>query len=213
LDTFGFPEGTSTFNPGTAVTNGAVYSIFLQTNGKILIGGSFTAPPGVGRSFLARLETNGVLESASTFNPGTGPSGPVRSLAVHAGGKILIGGEFGAVNGVQRGRIARLNPDGTLEPTTTFNTGVGVTGIVRSLVPQSDGKILVGGSFGTVNNQPRVCLARLQPDGSVESTATFDPGSLNNTVMSIALQADGKIVLGDNSTGLVLMRHIVASRG
>jgi len=164
LNEYGFPEGISSFNPGMAVTNGAVFSISVQTNGKILVGGSFTAAPGVGRSFLTRLEANGQPESTATFNTGTGPSSPVRCLGIYAGGRILIGGEFVGVNQATRGRIARLNSDGTLESTATFNTGSGAAGTVRSLATQSDGKILVGGDFQSVNNQSHPFLARLQED-------------------------------------------------
>ena len=62
----------------------------------------------------------------------------------HAG-QILIGGDFTAVNGIGRNGIARLNPDGSLDP--TFDPGQGATNAVRAIAIQLDGNIVVGGSF------------------------------------------------------------------
>src|SRR3954471_21740494 len=72
--------------------------------------------------------------------------------------------------------------------------------IIAVLVPQADGKILIGGPFMTVRGAPRNNIARLNPDGSVD--ATFDPGSgADDLVATINRQSDGKLILtGDFST-------------
>src|SRR5207245_1237276 len=109
-------------------------------------------------------------------------------------GKILIGGAFTTLspNGgatVTRNRIARLNPDGTLD--TAFNPNA--SDIVQSIAVQADGKILVGGFFTSIGGQTRNRIARLNPDGTLDTT--FNPNA-NNIVHSIAVQADGKILAG-----------------
>ena len=80
------------------------------------------------------------------FDPNA--NGAVRVVVVQPDGKILIGGDFTTLspNGgapVTRNRIARLNPDGTLD--TAFNPNA--NGAVYAIAVQADGKILVGGAF------------------------------------------------------------------
>jgi len=112
---------------------------------------------------------------------------------VQPDGKILVAGEFTDSNGTGRNRITRLNADGSLD--TGFDPGTGADGIVRSVTLRPDGRIIVGGSFSSMNGIPRTRLARLEPNGTLATT--FDPGTgANSTVRSIALQADGKIILG-----------------
>ncbi len=118
------------------------------------------------------------MESTTTFNPGTGADFAVRCLIVQPDGKILLGGYFSTVNGQSRNGIARLNPNGSLESTGTFNPGTGVSGgpfDVESMALQANGKILLAGHFSSVNGQARNGIARLNPNGSVESTPLSIP--------------------------------------
>src|SRR5207245_1655444 len=115
-------------------------------------------------------------------------------------GKILIGGAFTTLspNGgatVTRNRIARLNPDGTLD--TAFNPNA--NDIVQSIAVQADGKILLGGFFTSVGGQTRNRIARLNPDGTLDTG--FNPNA-SGAVRSIALQADGKILVGGDFTSV-----------
>jgi uncharacterized delta-60 repeat protein len=177
----------ATFNPGTGASS-LVESIVLQPDGKILIGGWFTSYNGTARNRIARLNADGSLDA--TFNPGTGASSTVNSIALQPDGKILIGGSFTSFNGMSRDRIARLNADGSLD--ATFNPGTGASNPVYSFALQPDGKILIGGFFTSYNGTSRGRIARLNPDGSLD--ATFNPGTgANGDVRSIALQPDGKI--------------------
>src|SRR5439155_26956364 len=117
-------------------------------DGKVLVGGTFPPFNGASRARLARLNTDGSLDT--NFLSGlTGPNSAVRSIRIQSDGKLVIGGQFSTVNGTARGRIARLNTDGTLD--TTFGNGLAGASTVYSVAVQSDGKILIGGYFGTVN--------------------------------------------------------------
>jgi len=205
LNSNGTLEGAATFNPGTGVSgqtvdNHAVNSVAVQADGKILLVGQFTRVNGQSRKGIARLLTNGTVESTATFNPGTGVAGAdanVYCVVVQTDGKILIGGDFTSVNGQPRKGIARLLANGTLEGTGTFNPGTGVEGIVLSMAVQADEKILIKGLFTAVDAQPRAGLARLLPNGTLESAATFNPGigSQAFNTPSMAVQADGKILI------------------
>lgn len=199
LEPNGRVESTATFNPGTGPDE-EVDCIALQPDGKILIGGRFEAVDGQDRNHIARLNADGTLESTATFDVGTGASARVMCIAVQADGKILLGGLFGGVNGAGRGRIARLLSNGNVEPTATFDTGMGVGGSVHTMAVQADGKILIGGAFNSVDLQPRNNIARLEPNGAVESVATFnakiDSDAFETVVNSFALQTDGSILVG-----------------
>ncbi len=179
--------------------DGSVAITLVQPDGKVLIAGNFTNVSGQPRPRIARLLADGSPEGLSTFNPGTGANGTIACAALQPDGKILIGGRFTTVNGQPRSRIARLNADGSLEDIATFDIGSGVNGDVQALALQEDGKILIAGSFTSVNGQPRNSIARLNPDGSVEDTATFDPGTgPEGEITCLALLADGRIMAGGN---------------
>ena len=186
----------SQFNPGSGPDN-AVYALAATTNNataatKIYVGGSFVTIGGTPINSIARLNADGSLDTA--FNPGLGANATVYALALQGDGRVVIGGDFTAVNGnTNFNHIARLNPDGSLD--TTFNPGVGASDSVRAIAIQADGKILIGGLFTSVNGVALNHIARLNQNGSLD--AAFQPGvGADDTVLSIALQSDSRIVLG-----------------
>jgi len=180
----------TSFDPGSNI-NGEVWSIALQPDGKVLIGGAFTAVGGVARNGVARLNADGSLDTS--FNPGSGTNGEVWSMALQPDGKVLIGGYFATVNGVARTGVARLNADGSLD--TSFSPGFGTNDWVIALALQPDGKILIGGVTIFRVGVTHSGVTRLNADGS--SDTTFNPGSgANSDVWSLAVQPDGKVLIG-----------------
>jgi uncharacterized delta-60 repeat protein len=178
------------FNPNA---NNTITAVAVQADGKILVAGFFTSVGGQTRNRIARLDA--ITGSADSFDPNA--NGSVRSIAVQVDGKILACGLFTtlAPNGgttVTRNRLARLETNGTLD--TTFDPNANSS--VLAIAVQPDGKILVGGAFNGANSiggQTRNRLARL--DAISGSADSFDPNA-NGSVHSIALQADGKILVG-----------------
>lgn len=185
----------SSFNTGAGFY-GVGYAATLQTDGRIVVGGTFSTYNGVSRKGIARLNTDGSLDE--TFNPLDGVNiVDVRAVAVQVDGKIVIGGNFTTVNSVARNRIARLNSDGSLD--NSFNPGSGTGGSVNAIAIQTDGKIVLGGSFTSYNGVARNRVARLNTDGSLD--AGFNPGTgANDMVTTTVLQADGKVLVGGNFT-------------
>ncbi len=176
------------FNPG-AGANDSIFAVAAQPDDRVLIGGLFTTVDGVGRVRIARLASDGNLDGS--FNPGTGPNNTVRAIAVQGDGRILIGGEFSTVTGIPRAFLARLNANGSFDP--SFNASV--NNPVYAIAVQSDGKVLAGGAFTSAGGTNRNYLARLNSDGSAD--LGFDPGTgFNASVNSIALQVDGRILVG-----------------
>jgi uncharacterized delta-60 repeat protein len=184
------------FNPGAGANN-RVVRVLAQPDGKVLLGGLFTSLNGTNRARIARLNADGNLDLS--FNPGSGANGDVLSMARQDDGKILLAGEFTAFNGTNRGRVARLNADGSLD--ASFNTSTGANLTVRAVAPQSDGKVLIGGDFLSVNGTNRNRIARLNSDGSLDASFTIGTGA-NGPVECIAVQGDGSVLLGGQFTSM-----------
>lgn len=154
--------------------------------------------------------TNGVLINPSTIDISLRPPGnpdlayladvtndSVLSVALTPDGKQLIAGKFtlvGLSSPINAGRYARLLPNGKRD--LSFNSTVGADGEVDVICAQPDGKVLIGGAFTNVNNASpaRPKLARLLADGTVDTT--FSPPTLDGKVQCLAVQPDGKIVVG-----------------
>jgi uncharacterized delta-60 repeat protein len=135
----------------------SIFAVALQPDGKVLVGGDFVRFNQVERNRIARLNSDGSVDTA--FDPGPGPGAGIRCLATQPDGAILIGGIFTSVDGVARNRIARLKADGSLD--ASFDPGEGVSEVVRWVVPQADGKVLIVGGFSRFDGSPCVRLARL----------------------------------------------------
>src|SRR5204862_3149330 len=123
----------------------------LQPDGKILIGGIFSTFNGSARNRIARLNSNGTLDTG--FNPGTGTNNFVYTMALQPDGRIVIAGNFTNYNGTTRYRIARINSDGTLD--TSFDGGTEANGDISAVRLQPDGRILMAGDFTSYNGTGR----------------------------------------------------------
>jgi len=183
----------TTFNSGgSGITGTYVYAIALQTDGKIVIGGFFSAYNGTARNKIARLNSDGSLDAG--FNPGTGPSSYVTSIVIQSSGLIVIAGPFSTYSGTSAKMIARLNTDGTLDG--TFASGAGFTGTAMwTLALQSDDKIVAGGYFSAYNGTGRNMVARINADGSLD-TGFVPVSGANGSVNDITIQSGGKILIG-----------------
>lgn len=194
--------------------DGRVGAIVVQSDGRILVGGSFSNVTPVAtstasiRANLLRLNANGTLDTG--FDPS--PNSSISAIAVHSDGKIYVGGLFsaflpgsgsstGALSSFGRSFFARLNADGTVD--TAFNTNP--NGQVSAIVVQGDGKVVLGGAFTLIlpnaatEAVTRNRLARLNADGTIDTP--YDPNA-NGNVLAMGLQSDGKVVIGGSFTTL-----------
>ena len=192
-------DGTldSAFDPNA---NGGVHAIALQADGKIVVAGNFSGPNSIGaqtRNFIARLDAT--TGAADSFDPNA--TLPVFAIAVQSDGKIVVGGLFNGANsigGQTRNFIARL--DATTGAADSFDPNA--NSYVSALLVQPNDKIVVGGDFSGANSiggQTRNRIARLDPTTGLADS--FDPNA-NSTVLSIAQEADGKIIVGGDFSGL-----------
>ena len=191
----------STFDPGASISGG-VHAIVIQPDGKALIRGSFTRVGGAKRNRIARLQSNGNLDTG--FDPGPGVSGEsysleISAIAAQADGRVMIGGDFSSVNGISRYRLARLDANGTVD--SSFVSGIGGIGFdarpIQSIAILTDGRMLIGEPGGVDGLRPAKKIARLSSAGSVDQT--FNPvipaqeGFSDAGVTSLVVQPDGKV--------------------
>jgi uncharacterized delta-60 repeat protein len=197
----------TSFNYGFGTgAGGSVRAVALQSDGKIIIGGSgITSYNGDANASdnILRLNADGTLDTSFNYGSGKGTNGSVSAIALQPDGKIIIGGFFGgftSYNGDANAgdRLARLNADGTLD--TSFNYGgLGANMFVGALAVQPDGKILAGGQFTSYNGDANASdfILRLNEDGTLDTSFNYGPGKgVSSSVSAIALQADEKIIIG-----------------
>ncbi len=188
---------------------GAVYALDVHTNSNIVVGGSFSGSSTGNLYNVARLHpiTGQVLPSFNSF----GANGAVHTLDIDRSNRLVLGGDFFALNGVQRTRVGRLEINGSAD--LTF-TNAGVNSLVSALVTEPDNKIVIGGQFRSIGINQRDRLARLNHDGSVDLSFSVGDGvgggttiideygsfSEQTTVLALAREADGKILVGGDFT-------------
>ncbi len=193
------------FGNGLSGTSGGsspvVEALAVQSDGKVLIGGWFGSVNGTARNQIARLNTDGSLDTSYGASLSGGYATTIAyALTLQPDGKAIVGGVFGYANGVARNMIARFDTNGV--PDTAFASGLsGANNTVWDVCVQNDGKVLVAGWFTTMNGTPRTNIARLNPNGSLDA----DFGSKvapNSGVLSVAAQSDGRVLIGGRFTSI-----------
>jgi uncharacterized delta-60 repeat protein len=195
------PQSVEPLNqPGTD-PNGQVNSVAVLTNDESIIAGGFRTYDGNSRNGIAMVDTNGQLDTS--FDPGDGISvvtgESISSVAVQTNGQIVAGGNFASFNGNAARNIVRLNADGSLDFAFLAASGTGANAAIRSVIVRSNGTILIAGDFTSYNGVTRNHVARLNFDGSLDTT--FDPGIvLNGAVYAMAEATNGQLIVGGDFT-------------
>ncbi len=196
------------FAPPDGCTDGLpqVLVITVQGDGKVIVGGIFTSVQNEPHYNFVRLNPNGTIDP--TFNVTAGTSRSVRALVVQPDNQILIAGQFGGINGVPAGRVARLNPDGTIDG--TFNAGTGADNIIYAMARDAaTGAVYLGGDFFNVNGTARTRLAKLSSAGVLD--ATFDPGTGPSSTVRAVTAPNGSAGPGHRRKFHLLCRNFRSS--
>ncbi|HEY3863683.1 MAG TPA: Calx-beta domain-containing protein [Verrucomicrobiae bacterium] len=177
----------------------SVTAVAIDSIGRAVIGGDFNSYNSALIDYVARILPNGLLDNTFTAGLGTGPNGFVNALAIDGSGRIIIGGDFNAVNATNAFHIARLLPNGVLD--TSFATGYGFDNNVNALAIDASGNILVGGDFDSFNKTNCNHIARLLPNGTLDPTFLPSSGvSVTNgtdrSVFAVAVDNLGNVILG-----------------
>ena len=174
---------------------GTVYSTISDGAGGFYIGGSFSKIGSMTRNNIARILSNGAVDSS--FNPNV--SGMVNTMLL-SGGTLYVGGDFYSIGGQTRHNLAALNPtSGSVLSLNIGTNGIHSIGTIRSLA--SDGTTLyVGGQFTTLGTESRKGLGAITLSSGV--VTSFDSGADNSediftAVNSIYLLGSSLYVGGD----------------
>ncbi len=187
----------ASFNTSIAATTGIIYEISPQEDGKIIIVGSFTKYNNVTVNRIARIESNGLLDTS--FNTGSGALSNITNVKVLSNGRILIGGNFTSFNGFSANRIIRLMPDGRRDD--NFNVGTGFNDDVNAIAAQSDGKIILGGKFTNYKGTQANRIIRINEDGTTDDSFFSGSGFSEEAVQVIKTDVLGNIMVGGSFTG------------
>ncbi|HEX7862816.1 MAG TPA: delta-60 repeat domain-containing protein [Verrucomicrobiae bacterium] len=183
------PDGNpdSSFTPAP-LQGGTTTSLALQEDGKVIVAG---AQGGA----IFRFESNGAPDptfSAPTLSPPW-----MHTVAVQPDGRILLGGDFYTLDGSQYLGLARLNANGSLD--SSFQTDSNLMTVVHSFALQSDGKIVVAGTFYPFDGGSTTKVARLLANGSEDPTfpSTVVPAPFNS--LPLTLTVEGSILVGSRT--------------
>lgn len=184
--------GSSIFDTGTGF-NDAVVSIAIANDGSddVYVAGAFTSYDGTARSHLARLNSDGSVDTG--FDPGQGTNGSIFAVVDTTDGSddIYIAGNFTTYDGVSRNRIARVHSDGSLD--TAFDVGSGFDSYPSCLAIATNGSgdVYAGGTFNQYNGTTSYSIIRLNSDGSVDGGFSTGTGFGAYSVNDLKPAADG----------------------
>lgn len=187
-------EVVESFDPGLQWTDTPrVHRVLRQPDGRLLVVGGFSKVGDQPRQGVARLRPDGPLdESFSSAGLRFEAEARVHALGREPSGALLVAGDFERVNGWFQPGLARLLPDGQVDP--QFKTGLSEPADIYAVARDAAGRWLLAGEFNRVGETPCRNLARLLPDGQPDPT--FVPPEINLPVLAVALTPDGGILAG-----------------
>jgi uncharacterized delta-60 repeat protein len=180
------------FAPFTNVFS-EISSLAFQPDGKILISGTVWNSPI--STYVVRLNADGTVDAGfnRTLFKQSNADPLIADIAVQADGKILVGGYFFQIGNLNQYKLARLNQDGTLDETFSYNGYYHHIDLIRKIVVQPDGKILVGGDpLGSADNAPG--LARFNRDGTLDAAFKWNRDLRTTYTYDLQTLPDGKIL-------------------
>lgn len=180
----------NSFNIDNDFLNSAVNHSTLLDDGSLIVTGFFVQYPSTGKNRIARLNDDGTVNEM--FNAYTGFDRTVLEMQVQGDGKILVGGDFSRFHNTSSPRLIRLSSEGLIDP--EFNVDQGFNDQVKTILPLTDGKILVGGDFTSFNNQAHNYIVRLNANGTIDETFQSGEG-FNAAVNQFARLPDGKVLV------------------
>jgi uncharacterized delta-60 repeat protein len=189
-------DGSADASFASGTFSNVIAQTLVQPDGKVLACGGFVTIDGVTRRGIARFNTNGTLDTTFNANMDTGSC---NRMTLMPNGKIYVGGGFGNIGGQARTFFARLNSDGSADATFQTATVAGASNVFAGpAIPLPNGKVIFSGSFDTVGGQARKNIARLNADGSLDSTFRNMQVSTDSANLPAFLtrQPDGKIIVG-----------------
>ncbi len=209
IDTSFNGTGSAGLSLGTTADN--AYSMALQADGKIVVGGQF-AGYRVQSSAVARYLANGTLDTSFGSLGLAAVTGSGARVAIQSDGKIVV-----ATTTFSRLRVRRLLADGSVDSGfATASVQIGTSGhAIGGVAIGPDGKIVVAGD-AISGGVRKVVVARLLAGGALDTTFNTTGkviaalGTEEDKGLAVAVQADGKVlVAGWTVTGLAASAFVL----
>jgi uncharacterized delta-60 repeat protein len=199
-------------------------TVQLLDDGRILAGGFFNDYRGNTVSNIVSINPDGTFDPTMKF--GVSFNGEVRKILVQDDSKIMVCGMFTEFSGTGSIYIARLNQNGTLDP--SFSSPLGISNEVSritKIIMQADGKYIIAGTIDNVTK-----LMRLNQDGTIDdsfyNTHDFDFSPISyydlyfqDRIHNINILRNGKILVqgyfdqidSTERRGIALLNNTVAT--
>jgi len=183
------------FDTGFLGFNNTVYTIALQSDGSIYVGGDFTDYDNYSISKIIRLTTDGLIDAS--FSVGTGFNNSVYYIQLLNNLNILVLGDFTFYNTVPNNRIVELIYNGSISSTSY---GSGFNSSVRKIALELSGNYLIGGDFTTYQSSNTNYITRLSSNGNISVNYPFPTTTFNGSVYDIYIENSSNILVGGNFT-------------
>jgi uncharacterized delta-60 repeat protein len=229
------------FGDGSFPLSGA-NALALAPDGKIVVAGGASDSSGIQELVVARFHSDGTPDKSfngdGAFLAQLGSSGNpsyLNAVAVQPDGKVVVGGQASDSGGNSRILVGRLTTTGGWDSSFSgdgrivqqIGKAAGLAEWVSSLAIQPDGRIVAVGQAADSNNQVELLATRLTTAGSFDSSFSgngilLDQLGLGSSPLSransVALQPDGKLVVGGDATpangnGGVMVSRITSGGG
>lgn len=186
--------------------DGAVRALALS-GATLYAGGEFSTVDGGSRAYLAALDTAQTAAGAIDTGWNPAPNGAVRALLLN-GATLYAGGEFTAMDGLERSRLAALDTGGGASAITHALWNPGAGGAVDALAQSGGGVLYAGGEFMSVNGVTRRNIAAL--DLATGAATAWDPDA-NGAVRALLLNGATLYAGGDFTAIAAEVRNRLAA--
>ena len=193
----------NSFNIGLGLDQNSIYTMAIDSQDRILLGGGFNSFNNYSSMGLVRLNPDGSIDSSFNIGSGFSSGNPfgtnISAISVQSNGKIIVGGNFESFNGDTSIHLIRLLPNGKIDK--SFSSGTGVipsSGYAGSILVQPNDKIILGGQsgFGYYNGTRTSNVIRLNPNGDLDQDFSYDSLNYFWSIRDLAISSAEKILIG-----------------
>ena len=170
---------------------GFVYSIAVDVDENVYLGGQVTSMGGIVRKHVAKVQASGAVDTQ--WDPS--PDGSVQAVAVDTAGNVYIGGFFQNIGGQPRNNIAKVSATGAGTADSSWNPSPDFD--VLAIAVDAGNSVYIAGGFSNIGGQQQSALARVQRDGAGTADASWRP-QFNSAVYALALGSDGAVYAAGN---------------
>ena len=185
----------TSFDTGFLGFNNTVYTIALQTDGSMYVGGDFTDYDSVTSSKIIKLNSDGSIDAS--FDIGTGFNNSVYYIRILNNLNILVTGDFTLYKTVPNNRIIELTYNGSIG---SVSYGSGFNSSVRKSVVELSGNYLIGGDFTTYNSSNTNYITRLNSNGTISTNYPFPTTTFNGSIYDMYVENASNYLVGGNFT-------------